>query len=69
MDDGLRDLIEDYLRNRGRRVRYCQRCEEPRAPEEFPPMLGVCGHCLHSMRPGELRQLLPNGMPKQGDLP
>jgi hypothetical protein len=52
-DDQMREFM-DYMRGKADRVRYCQRCEEPRPAAEFVPgPIGVCLHCLKSMRPGE----------------
>lgn len=67
MDDEMKEFLEEYYRSKGAKAVYCQRCEEPRRPEEFPPFkLGVCIHCLRSMRPGELRELMPDGLPGLG---
>lgn len=63
-EDDLRRLREIFNGDR-QWDRYCQRCEEPRFEEEFPPFkLGVCLHCLRSMKPGELSGLFPHGTPK-----
>lgn len=66
-DDQMREFLE-YLNSQRDKVRYCQRCEEPRSGAEFlPGPVGVCAYCLKTMQPGELKWLKQDVRSKFGE--